>query len=297
MYGKLFASMYDGSLYGNWQALVTFQQMIVLCGPDGVIDMTPQALAARTSIPLDVIQAGIKVLEAPDQYSRTPDEDGRRIERLDDHRPWGWRIVNYRKYRLMVDAETVREQNRVRQQRRRDKLAAKSDEPAAESPAVTPSHAASRPVTHVTAGHAESRQAEAEAEVEAIPPPQPSVATGAAWQAYAAAYQRRYGIPPIRNARVNAWIKTFVGRVGAEVAPQVAEFFVSCETPYYIRRAHSADLLCQDAEQLVMRWRTGAKPHEPLGRQSSLEARNAAHAAEFSRRIREQADAVEAQGQ
>lgn len=121
MYGKIFASIYDGSMYGNWQAIVTFQQMIVLCGPDGIIDMTPQALAARTSIPLDVIQQGISVLESPDQYSRSPDQDGRRIERIDDRRPWGWRIVNYRKYRLMVSAEEKRESDRIRIATKRDK--------------------------------------------------------------------------------------------------------------------------------------------------------------------------------
>lgn len=114
MYGKLFSSMYDGSLYGNWKAMVTFQQMIILCGPDGVIDMTPHALAARTGIPLDIIQEGIAVLEAPDPYSRSTENDGRRIERMDGHRPWGWLIVNYAKYRRMVDAEEKREADRIR---------------------------------------------------------------------------------------------------------------------------------------------------------------------------------------
>lgn len=147
MYGKIFSSMFDGSLYGNWQAIITLQQMIVLCDVDGVVDMTPQAIAARTSIPLEIIQAGIEILEQPDKYSRTPDAGGRRIERLDDHRPWGWRIVNYKKYRHLVDSETVREQNRERQRRHRS------------SRSVTDCNAS------VTDGNAESRYAEAEADV------------------------------------------------------------------------------------------------------------------------------------
>jgi hypothetical protein len=114
VYGKIFSSMYDGSLYGNWKAIVTFQQMIVLCNEDGVVDMTPQALAARTSIPLDIIREGLELLEAPDQYSRTRDHGGRRIERIDAERPWGWRIVNYRKYRTLMTAEQKREADRVR---------------------------------------------------------------------------------------------------------------------------------------------------------------------------------------
>lgn len=95
MYGKIFESMYKGTLYGNWEAIVTFQQLIVLADKDGVIDMTPPAIAAMTSIPLDIIKKGIEFLMAPDEYSRTTGEDGKRIVLLDDHRPWGWRIVNF----------------------------------------------------------------------------------------------------------------------------------------------------------------------------------------------------------
>ncbi|HLF11990.1 MAG TPA: hypothetical protein VJA26_12315, partial [Gammaproteobacteria bacterium] len=77
MYGKLFASMFDGSLYGNWKAIVTLQQFVILCDRCGFIDMTPQAIAARTSIPLEIIQEGISLLEQPDKYSRTEGNDGR----------------------------------------------------------------------------------------------------------------------------------------------------------------------------------------------------------------------------
>jgi hypothetical protein len=114
MYGKVFSQMYEGSLYGQWEAIVTFQQMIVLCDAEGYVDMTPPAIAARTSIPLDIILKGIELLESPDKYSRTPDCDGRRIELVDPNRPWGWRIVNYLKYRQMASAEDKREADRKR---------------------------------------------------------------------------------------------------------------------------------------------------------------------------------------
>jgi hypothetical protein len=134
MYGKIFASMYEGSLYGQWQAIVTFQQLIVLCDADGVVDMTPQAIAARTSIPLEIIEAGLKILSEPDKYSRSPDSDGRRIELIDpDVRPWGWSIVNHNKYKYLQDMDTVRAANRERQRKHR-----------AKSQAVTGGHAPSR---------------------------------------------------------------------------------------------------------------------------------------------------------
>lgn len=122
MYGKIFASMYDGSIYGKWEAIVTFQQMIALADKEGTIDMTPHALSARTSIPLEIIQKGINDLESPDPMSRTPDDEGRRITRLDEHRQWGWRITNYQKYREIRTAEERREYHRQYWHKRKLKL-------------------------------------------------------------------------------------------------------------------------------------------------------------------------------
>jgi len=119
MYGKIFREMYNGTLVQNWQALITFQQLIVLSDADGVIDYTTEAIASRTGIPIEIIQQGIRALESEDPYSRSPDENGRRIVLLDEHRPWGWVIVNHKKYRDMPDADRVRKQNRLRQQRKR----------------------------------------------------------------------------------------------------------------------------------------------------------------------------------
>jgi hypothetical protein len=113
--------MYDSTLADDWRALITFQQMIVLCDADGTVDMTPHSIARRTGIPIEHIEAGLKILEAPDPYSRTPDQSGRRIQRLDDHRPWGWSIINHAYYRALQDADTVREQNRIRKQRQRER--------------------------------------------------------------------------------------------------------------------------------------------------------------------------------
>lgn len=123
MYGKIFDSIYDGTLRANWKALVTFQQMIVLSDADGVVDMTPEAIHGRTGIPLDIINEGIKHLSKPDPHSRTLDEDGCRIKLLDDHRPWGWYLVNHHKYKSLQDSDTVREQNRIRKKRQRERHA------------------------------------------------------------------------------------------------------------------------------------------------------------------------------
>ena len=124
MYGKLFESIYDGTLVEDWRALVTFQQMIILCDQDGILDMTPSAISRRTGIPLEIIKDGVKILESNDDHSRTPDEKGRRIVRLDDHREWGWRIVNHKHYRDLRTANDKRTymRNYMRKQRAEEKL-------------------------------------------------------------------------------------------------------------------------------------------------------------------------------
>ena len=114
MYGKMYRQMYHGTLAttGPWQALVTFQQFIVLADQEGIVDMTPEAISRETTIPLDIIRIGITALEQPDPDSRSPDEEGRRIVLLSENRKWGWRVVNYPHYRKLKREEDRREYHR-----------------------------------------------------------------------------------------------------------------------------------------------------------------------------------------
>ena len=115
--------MYDGSLamVGPWEALVTFQQLIVLADREGFIDMTPEAISRRTIIPLEIIRKGLAVLEQADAQSRDPGHDGRRIERISEHRDWGWKILNYKKYRAIRSADERREYMREYMREKRGK--------------------------------------------------------------------------------------------------------------------------------------------------------------------------------
>jgi hypothetical protein len=114
MYGKIFDSMYKGTMYGHWEAIVTFQQMIVLSDSEGIVDYTPMALSATTSIPIEIITKGIEILSRPDPYSRTPGNEGKRIELLDSHRNWGWKIVNHKYYRDLSSKEDKKEKDKLR---------------------------------------------------------------------------------------------------------------------------------------------------------------------------------------
>jgi len=119
MYTKVFRSIYDGTLADNWQALVTFQQLLILADADGVVDMTVGAISRTTGIPLEILQAGIGHLEKPDPQSRTPDMEGRRIARLDPHREWGWFLVNFKKYKELRSRDEKRDADRERMRQKR----------------------------------------------------------------------------------------------------------------------------------------------------------------------------------
>lgn len=146
MYTKVFRSIFDGSLYGKFEATIVFLAMLVLADKDGTVDMTAEKIAAECGYPLDIVQRGITELEKPDPRSRTPDEDGRRITTLHDA-GWGWHIVNYAKYREIRSADERREYFRIKKQEQR---AAKKDCP--QCPPVS------------TARHLSEAEAEAEAE-------------------------------------------------------------------------------------------------------------------------------------
>jgi hypothetical protein len=148
---KLFPTMWAGSLYGRFEASAVFMVLLSLSNRQGVVDMTPEAIAGQTGWPIDTIKKGLAELAAPDPRSRTPDCEGRRITPLDDHRDWGWRITNYAKYREAMRSFERREyladkQREHRQSTKRQHLSTpvntvNHDQPIAEAKAkaITPS--------------------------------------------------------------------------------------------------------------------------------------------------------------
>jgi len=79
----------------------------------------------------------------------------------------------------------------------------------------------------------------------------------ATWEAYAEAYRQRYGVDPIRNAKVNTQIANFVKRVGKENAPHVAAFYVHHNGQFYVARGHQVGIMLNDAEKLYTEWASG----------------------------------------
>lgn len=247
MYGKIFESIYEGSLYGQWEAIVTFQQMIVLSSSDGVVDMTPPAIAARTSIPLDIITKGLEVLQQPDRYSRSPACDGRRIELLDPARPWGWRIVNHATYRQLATREEKRAADRERMAAKR--AVGNMSQVVAESRVVS-------------AGVANVAYADADADANTDPPspsetsPQPPEGLNpeawSAWETY-----RRKIRKPIKPASVLAAQRKLAGygdHQAAVVEHSIANGYQGLWEPRDTVHRRNAPTRNQSSQDAVKAW-------------------------------------------
>lgn len=147
IYAKVFTQILDSSLAENWEIRHVFEDMLKLCDSDGVVDMTHEAIARRTNTPLEIVRNAISVLEAPDTKSRTADANGVRIARLDEHRDWGWHIVNYKKFREIASEEQRKASTRERVARWREKH-------------VTPRNARNARVTQRNASNAREKERE-----------------------------------------------------------------------------------------------------------------------------------------
>ena len=109
MYVKLFSQIMDSSITEDYLVRWVFTDLLILADSEGYVDMTHQAIAARTRVPEDIVRRAIDLLGNKDAESRDQTEEGRRIIKIDNHRSWGWRIVNYLKYRAIRTADERRE--------------------------------------------------------------------------------------------------------------------------------------------------------------------------------------------
>jgi hypothetical protein len=127
MYVKLFASLYQGTLRGKSDGILVFTNLLAHADQSGRVDIHPRAIAEEVGLSEDSVRVALGFLEAVDEESRSPENEGRRIVLLDGHRAWGWQIVNYGKYRAIKNEDDRREQNRLAQERWRSKQAPVSD--------------------------------------------------------------------------------------------------------------------------------------------------------------------------
>ncbi len=121
MYVKVFRQIFESSIAEDYTLRHLFMDLLVLADIDGIVDMTHESIARVTNVPIEIVRATIEELERADPKSRSDAQEGRRIVRLDDHREWGWKIVNYEVYRNIRDEEARRAYFREKKREQRAK--------------------------------------------------------------------------------------------------------------------------------------------------------------------------------
>ncbi len=142
IYVPVFDSFFEGSIM--MENLTTRFVMLALIrlawrsGAAGEVDVDPRIFAQSINLPLEDVEQAIARLMEPDPASANPDEDGRRIVPINPERPHrGWRLVNWSKYRVMVNR--INDAARQREAYHAKKDTSKTSESLADSPDVSES--------------------------------------------------------------------------------------------------------------------------------------------------------------
>ena len=125
MYTKLFQSILTSTIWGEDHAtLRVWITLLAMADKNGEVVATIPGLARVACVTIQEVENALEKFQSPDKYSRTPDDEGRRIEQNED----GWVLINYEKYRKMASKEDQKAKNaeRVRKFRERQKRNGKS---------------------------------------------------------------------------------------------------------------------------------------------------------------------------
>jgi hypothetical protein len=154
-YTKLFSSIVTSTIWvESDRTRIVWITMLAMADRNGEIQASIPGLARLAGVPIPDCEEALAKFIAPDRYSRTPDDEGRRIEKIEG----GWALLNHAKYREMASRDDSKAANTERQRRHREKEKRNG--------IVTPCNATVTPsnvkVTHPL--HIAEAEAEAEAE-------------------------------------------------------------------------------------------------------------------------------------
>lgn len=131
-YAKLFSSILDSTIWREEPHVkVVWITMLAMADRTGVVQASVPGLADRAKVTLGQCVEALDRLKAPDEWSRTKEYHGRRIEEIDG----GWLVLNYEKHRSGKDMDEERDAARVRakvyRQNQRARAVAAGDYPVA----------------------------------------------------------------------------------------------------------------------------------------------------------------------
>jgi hypothetical protein len=146
MYGKHFASMYEGSMMGAGPVVFAVWGYVIAKAVDSQVELNPKLLAVLIGTDEQSVRDAIDYLCREDPDSRSKENDGRRLVRLGQ---FSYSVTTHAAYRAIRHEDDRREYNRKKQAEYRQK---KKDVP---------------PCTAVYHGVPQSAHTEADTEAEA----------------------------------------------------------------------------------------------------------------------------------
>ena len=95
-YTPLFGSIVRSSIWDEDNATrIVWITMLALAEADGTVEGSIKGLAHESRVTLSECKTALEILKAPDPYSKTTDNDGRRIKEISG----GWVVLNHKLYR------------------------------------------------------------------------------------------------------------------------------------------------------------------------------------------------------
>jgi hypothetical protein len=275
--------------------------MLAMTDRDGVVEASVPGLADAARVTTPECMEALERLSSPDPHSRTPDNEGRRIEKVTG----GWSILNYEAYRERASEEERRRKNAERQARWRERHSTTENiqdecpksnaplhtvthrnavlhhvapnNPIAEAEAEAGSPTSLRSVDHmgvvVTSGDQETLSSQLNVFTPEDIKKRSSKKTNEkskgsiVWDAYSEAYKHRYGAEPVRNAKANSLCARLCALLPAEDAPAVASHYLTTRANPYAQSGHCLDLLVRDAQKIYTEWKTGHRVTQSQSRE------------------------------
>ena len=119
MYAKLFSSITDSTIWREPDHVrLVWITLLAMSDKHGEVAASVPGLADRARVPLSETVKALEVLASPDEWSRSKEFEGRRIEVIGG----GWKLLNYQTYRNLRDEEERRAymRNYMRKKRKQD---------------------------------------------------------------------------------------------------------------------------------------------------------------------------------
>jgi hypothetical protein len=116
-YAKLFQKILDSTIWReDDKTRIVWITLLAMSDQDGIVDAAMPSIADRARVDIPACKAALDKFLAPEEYSRTTEFEGRRIEKVGN----GYKLLNHKKYREMMSLEHRREYKRIKAQEYRD---------------------------------------------------------------------------------------------------------------------------------------------------------------------------------